>query len=309
MRKVFVGVIVGVGLLAGCLETTPKATAPPPSKAPGLVNSSNGELFQPSLSRQFVSPNNLLLDRGITYKKWERSKNTKAYGYEVYQIGSKIVQSDPLLHRIVQSSPNGVVEKFHLKDGDCSGYNASSNDCTTDRERVEILPIQGERRRQRAGEVWYGWSIYIPSDFDDEPNIRKLRILGQLYADGDVNSLFSFVVGDQGYLNLKRVVFEPAYQELDTRLFKVSDIKGRWASFKMHANWAEDGSGWFKVFVDENLEYEFFGRTLYGHPVHPKYGLYRAHLSKDRTASGPMPEQRVFYSNFKVAKTEVGLEP
>ena len=67
MRKVFVGVIVGVGLLAGCLETTPKATAPPPSKAPGLVNLSNGELFQPSLSRQFVSPNNLLLDRELKF--------------------------------------------------------------------------------------------------------------------------------------------------------------------------------------------------------------------------------------------------
>lgn len=309
MRKAVVAGFFSLALLAGCVETNSTATVPPTQKAP--VYSSTEQLFKPSINKRFVSPNSSSLSRGITYKKWERSKNTKTYGYEIFTVNSKEVQSDALLNSIVQSSPNGVVEKFHLKDGDCSGFNASSafHDCTTDRERVEILPVQGERRRQRDGEVWYGWSIYIPTDFDDAPNIRKLRILGQLYADGDVNSLFSFVVGNRGNLNLKRVVFKPSYRELDTRLFKVSDIKGRWSTFKIHANWAEDDSGWFKVLVDNNLEYEFFGRTLYGHPVHPKYGLYRAHLSKDRTANGPMPEQRVFYSNFKVSKTEAGLEP
>jgi hypothetical protein len=49
--------------------------------------------------------------------------------------------------------------RFEVRDGDCS-RDEGWNDCKNDRQRHEYTSDDV------TGEVWFNWSLYIPSDFE-----------------------------------------------------------------------------------------------------------------------------------------------
>lgn len=100
------------------------------------------------------------VDRG-TFGPFVRSLNAKDYGYRIVP--------DP-----TGAAPTAFVERFEVRSGDCAA-NTGWDDCANDRERSELSE---KGNRNPAGTTgWYGWSLYLPSDF---PNVYPTKVaLGQ----------------------------------------------------------------------------------------------------------------------------------
>lgn len=246
------------------------------------------------------NPNSI--DRG-NIGSFERSNNYTSHGYTVYDLKSEEVQKDDKLRKIVESSPNGIVERFYVKDGDCA-----NDDCGRDRERSELSEAT---KSGHHGEKWIGWNIYLPKDYE------------HLGADG-YNNLGQFhSLRRSGFMQgLPLFLFKYTWGTLSVRYFFMADNikeqpfripieipKGQWNNIKIHVNWSTDiDVGFFKAWFNDKLILDYKGRTISGTP-YAKYGLYRGKLKWQKKLEGKVPDQRVYYSNFKVADSKEGLEP
>ena len=86
-------------------------------------------------------------------------------------------------------------ERFEVRPGDCGrSRSGRSDDCTRDRERSELIQV-GEL--QRAGsEYWYGWSLYVPGDFE---TIYPVKVYFGQFHQKKAKPAFMFTNADGGY--------------------------------------------------------------------------------------------------------------
>jgi hypothetical protein len=68
-------------------------------------------------------------------------------------------------------------QRFEVRHGDCFEL-----DCTDDRRRVEYQQPNEASNRYVGRTVWYGWSVYLPPDFQDVTPANTL--LGQVQLQG-----------------------------------------------------------------------------------------------------------------------------
>jgi hypothetical protein len=283
-----------------------------------------------------TSPN--LVDRGSLYPQYVRLKNTTNYGYEIYTTSSEQVINDPYLQKIVESSPHGIVEKFHLKDGDCSSFNGTTSDCKYNRERSELTITHPFLEKPNTGEYWYEWNLLIPQDYEELASNGAGTLLGQFYqynfsSNHDGGPFSSNHDGGPTYEVMYRrsgLFFAPSDHH-HNRLVKANggtnfihdsrDAAGvvelhrgklprdQWLNFKVHANWSCDPDvGFLKLYYNNTLKVDLKGRNSCDGSQHLKYGLYRYNLQNHRAINPAVPEQRVFYSNFKIGRSKKDLE-
>lgn len=226
------------------------------------------------------------VDRG-SFGQFDRSLNTKSHGYEVVE--------DP-----TGKSPTQNVERFEVRSGDC-GADSGWSDCAKDRERSELSQKGG--RNPLGSTYWYGWSIYFPTDY---PNISPTKVaLGQFHQEKShpvwmfQNSSGGYHLDDQVYGSTRQ------YHEL----IDESDLRGKWHRIEVHANWAKNDTGFFKVWVNGEQKVDYSGETITASKTYFKYGIYRSYLSRYKATKGvdDVPTQIVYYANVKRAKTREGL--
>jgi hypothetical protein len=232
------------------------------------------------------------IDRG-SFREGFRSLNNTPHGYQVI--------SDP-----TGSAPTPYIEKFEVRHGDC-GVIDSWSDCATWRERSEIHTGSDN---YEGSEYWYGWSLYLPSDF---PNLFPvMQTLGQFHQEGPSGcSSFLFEKNSRGLI-IDRQFRCRAQDEVE--ILSDKELFGNWNKFEVHAKWSNKDDGYFDIYVNGELKYNWKGRTMNGSAVYMKYGVYRSFLSRycsehDCSGSKTVPTQIAYYANVKRAKTREGLSP
>lgn len=147
-------------------------------------------------------------------------------------------------------------------------------------------------KKTKIGETyWYGWSMYIPSDWgNSDPGFD---ILSQ-WATYPTKRNGKFSCGANGsYItrNGNNVVFKFQHKGDDEdiqcdryNLAKISDIRGKWMDFVMQVKWTGNKDGFLKLWTrtgdgEYSQEVDYQGRTYWndeGEGPNFKMGLYSA---------------------------------
>ena len=192
--------------------------------------------------------------------------------------------------------------RFEVRPGDC-GYNDDWSDCDTDRERHEL-----SGKKMSGGEWWYAWSIFLPEDFI---NVSPAKVaLGQFHQDkGHVVWMFQnqsdYTRG--GYWFDNQV---PGYTKSLDRLLTNENMIGKWNDILVNVKWSKKENGFFKVWVNNKLGYEYIGPTKTKAKVYFKFGIYRSYLkqwiysSRNKTKEKAVPAQVVYFDEVRAGKTK-----
>ncbi len=220
------------------------------------------------------------------FSSFERSLSTTSYGYSIV--------NDP-----TGVAPTSMVERFEVRPGDCSS-DAGWSDCKNDRERSELSE---KSKNYENSDWWYGWSFYTPPEY---PIIAPAKTaIGQFHQHSGPPA-FMFQNGNGGYWVDRNFGSTTDYIQLLTH----EKMLGQWNKVEVHALWKQE-DGFFQVFVNGELKYDFKGRTMSGTSVYFKYGVYRSYVSRYTSinSNSPAPTQVVLFANVKKAKNRQDLQP
>jgi Polysaccharide lyase len=145
---------------------------------------------------------------------------------------------------------------------------------------------------------WYGWSIFIPSDWKDTdaghdmlsqwatyPNVNSFRkacgAVGSFLARGR-NGKRSVGGGSVDFF-LQHAGDSAAVECQKFPLAKVSELQGKWVDFVMHVKWTGNKDGFLKLWMKSGNEpyaqkIDYQGRTYFnneGKGPYFKMGLYK----------------------------------
>ena len=221
------------------------------------------------------------------FGQFERSLNNTTHGYQVIE--------DP-----TGTAPTLKVERFEVRGGDCS-QNKYWSDCKNDRERSEL---SGPKNNLLGSEWWYGWSIYLPHDFEVVDPVSVM--FGQFHQRDKDRPAFSFK-NDGGGLYLSRDLH--ASQHWSTILTD-QEMRGAWNHIEVHAKWSQKSDGFFDVYANGELKKSYRGPTTSAEALYFKYGIYRTFISKYLTKNNAeeVPTQIVLYANVRRSKTREELK-
>jgi len=165
--------------------------------------------------------------------------------------------------------------RFEVRSGDC-GDEEGWQDCPNDRERVE-LAATGPKNIMRSGEYWFAWSLYLP---EDHQNLKPISInYGQFHQwDAPVAWMFKEMI--DGYYVIRTIQTDDDDSDYDEKiLISNEEFVGKWNDILINANWSKKDDGFFKVWVNDKLKYNYKGPTFSGTGVYHKFGVYRSYIS------------------------------
>lgn len=200
---------------------------------------------------------------------------------------------------VTKSAPTKMIEIFELRYGDCS-KDKTWNDCTNDRERIEITQRDSSFTDQSVW--WYGWSFFLPENFKDVSPV-KLSI-AQFYDEGSNTPAWMFQIKKDG-LYVENKMARPEVSKL---LIEKSNLIKKWHDIQIETLFSKKDNGKFNVWVDKKLAFSYSGTTLKSDEYYFKYGLYRSFLSRWKKST-PIPTQNIYFSNVKKEKTQAALSP
>lgn len=189
--------------------------------------------------------------------------------------------------------------RFEVRPGDCGNDGNGWDDCSNDRERHEL---RANTANQDGQEMWYAYSLYIPGD---TPAILPTAVhLGQfLQPRQSVFWLFSW--GDMGLVMEARPPKAFGQSGSNTYLVLNGQLRNQWIDILVHAKWSRSSQGFFRVFVNHKLKFEFKGQTLaMGSNGDFKFGIYRSGVSRyTKVRKAAPPSQTVYYDEIHRGKT------
>jgi len=206
-------------------------------------------------------------DTAIGYKKLFKSltgSHYKNYGMQVVNIKD----GHP-----VRSGKQSI--RFEVRSGDCEkDYDDSNwNDCDNDRERHEL---SGGKKvdRMNKGEYWFAWSIYFP---EDHQNLYPLsNNYGQFHQQGGP-PVFMFKERIHGY-SVVRSIGDSDYDE--RKLIDKKKMPGKWFDILINVKWTKKNDGFFKIWINDELKYDYKGPTKTKQYVYYKFGVYRTGITR-----------------------------
>ena len=218
---------------------------------------------------------------GDVYSK-SLKKGFKKYGYKI--VNKK------------DGHPVGAGEKsirFELRNGDCGEDPGKWSDCKNDRQRHEL---SGDRFR---GKAWYAYSIYLPNNFKTVYPVKSA--MAQFHQKGSWPTLM-FQFTDMGYYADRQLGYQT--QEMK-KLLDVKDMIGKWNDILIHINSTSKDSGFYKIWVNGNLKYEYNGAITGGKENYFKFGIYQTKVSvwPMYHPDTPYPTQVVYYDEIRAGKS------
>lgn len=213
-----------------------------------------------------------------TFTGFDRSLNTRAYGYTVV--------------RDAPASAGTSAERFEVRPGDCA-RTAGWDDCASDRERSEL----SERAPYTAlgEETWYAFSLYLPPDF---PNVFPAKTaLGQFHQRNTRSPPILFQHGPGGY-----VLDVNQTRRGSHLLIPEAELRGRWHAIVARARWSMGEDGFVEVFVNGASRINLAGpNTTRPDPVYFKYGVYRSFLGRFKADRGlaDVPAQTAYFADVR----------
>ena len=224
-----------------------------------LMSNSNADEFKIDLDSD-ISSGYADLEKslpGKDYKDYGMQIVSKAKGFPV-RYGEKSI-------------------RFEVRMGDCNPDHTKEkdgwSDCDNDRERHEIK-AGSKKDSMKNGEFWFAWSLYLPKD---HINLFPLKNnFGQFHQRGGP-PVFMFEERDEGY-KIVRTIGDDDYD--DKLLIKTNDMIGKWTDVLINVNWSKKEDGFFKLWINDELKYDYKGPTMTGKNVYQKYGIYRTGLTR-----------------------------
>ena len=167
--------------------------------------------------------------------------------------------------------------RFEVRMGDCNPDHTQQkdgwSDCDNDRERHEIK-AGSSKDSMKNSEFWFAWSLYLPID---HVNLFPLKNnFGQFHQRGGP-PVFMFEEREEGY-KIVRTIGDDDYD--DKLLIKTIDMLGKWTDVLINARWSNKDDGFFKLWINNELKYDYNGPTMTGKNVYQKYGIYRTGLTR-----------------------------
>lgn len=210
-----------------------------------------------------------LSDAVAVTSKFRRSLNNFDHGYLVLNVGEE------------------NIERFEVRPGDCS-ENRSWSDCKNGRERSEM---RSHFHGAREETWWYRWEIFVP---EGTPDLYPAKTyFGQLHQRGGAPVLmFRY---KRGALLVEKHIGNGPGQ---ITILGPENFTNKWISLRVDVKWSFH-DGYFKVYVNDVMAYEFYGKTCDKNEFFFKYGIYKSHLHRyiDSSAKDIYESQVIYYKN------------
>ena len=164
--------------------------------------------------------------------------------------------------------------RFEVRDGDCGQDEQGGwSDCKGDRERHELSANQ-KGDTMSKGEYWFSWSLYFP---EEHQNLWPLSNNYGQFHQKDGPPVFMFKELRSGY-SVIRTIGDVDYDE--KRLIHNDDMKGKWHDILINVKWSKKDDGFFKVWVNDKLKYDYSGPTKTEKYVYEKFGIYSTGITR-----------------------------
>ena len=200
--------------------------------------------------------------------------------------------------------------RFEVRPGDCAKSRSGSwDDCKKDRERVEIQSL----KYMKKGEYWWAWSLYLPKDYQGV--FPLILTLGQFHTDAESgHPYFMFYNntwnkfgentesgGGLHFENQMRVNYDNSYTG-PSELFTEEQMLGKWNDIVVNVNFSHKDDGWFKIWANGKLVYEYRGATkVKKGKADFQFGIYRSFVST-WDGEGVIPSTIVYYDEIRYAE-------
>ena len=163
--------------------------------------------------------------------------------------------------------------RFEVRHGDCGMDKDGWSDCKNDRERHELSTIGSP---MSSGEYWFSWSIYFPKDHQ---NLYPLSNAFGQFHQKDGNPVFMFKELKKGY-TIVRTITDKDSDYHEQNLLTNDEVLGKWSDILINVKWSKKEDGFFKIWVNDELKYNYVGPTKSKQKVYQKFGIYRTGISR-----------------------------
>ena len=205
-------------------------------------------------------------DTASGYKKLSKSLTGAYYKDYGFQVVSK-KDGHP-----VRAGEKSI--RFEVRSGDCGkDRDGGWSDCKNDRERHEL---SGGKKgdAMSSGEYWFSWSIYFP---EDHQNLYPLsNNYGQFHQKSG-QPVFMFKERKDSY-SVVKTIGDHDYDE--RKLIDKNDMNGKWHDILINAKWTKKNDGFFKIWVNNEIKYDYKGPTKSKQYVYYKFGIYRTGITR-----------------------------
>ncbi len=163
--------------------------------------------------------------------------------------------------------------RFEVRQGDCGRDPGSWSDCKNDRERHEL---SGGQSHMTKGEYWFSWSIYFPKD---HKNLYPLSNAFGQFHQKEGNPIFMFKELKNGY-SIVRTITDKDEDYDEKNLLTNEEVLGKWFDVLINAKWTKKNDGFFKIWINNELRYDYVGPTKSKSKVYQKFGVYRTGITR-----------------------------
>ncbi|SLN28910.1 heparin lyase I family protein [Pseudooctadecabacter jejudonensis] len=207
-----------------------------------------------------------------------------------------------------QLSDGTQVERFELRDGDCTG-----TDCSRDRERVEFIQNTGPRN---GTEVWVGYSVMLDPTWPDLGPRMNTKIgqwhLPRFQGRGQGPTLLMEVNDECLIVSVK----DPNVPDTDPMnpapnlawdcIAPRSQLIGRFNRIMVNAIWSTGADGKLDVYLNGRLAWSHRGRTInVNAQPYFRYGIYRSFVSRCAAGCGT---QIAYFSDVVQGRSRAEVE-
>ena len=206
--------------------------------------------------------------------------------------------------------------RFEVRPGECWGeFNGQmandyqpNNDCERTNGKAERAEIS--TKKFYKGNKWYAWSIYIPEGQEKfDPSSLKLS---QFDHNGWMKPKAN---NGKGYFQLANWEHDDGKYRFvnavdDWNESKSVEVIGKWTDIVVNVKWSHKDDGFYKIWADGKMIYDFQGATLYAKHLKAgfKIGIYRSWLDRIWALGRDGGTTVVYYDGIRFGKSEKSLK-
>ena len=253
---------------------------------------------------QFCLPKDVATGMGCV---WLVSNRTKGEDHQIQIVSSE--DGHPV-------RDGKLSLRFEVRPGECWGeFNGQmandyqpNNDCERTNGKAERAEIS--TKKFYKGNKWYAWSIYIPEGQEKfDPSSLKLS---QFDHNGWMRPKAN---NGKGYFQLANWEHDDGKYRFvnavdDWNESKSVEVIGKWTDIVVNVKWSHKDDGFYKIWADGKMIYDFQGATLYAKHLKAgfKIGIYRSWLDRIWALGRDGGTTVVYYDGIRFGKSEKSLK-
>jgi hypothetical protein len=253
---------------------------------------------------------------------WERLFSATPWGFRMTAPGEPVRRG-------------GRAERFELRGGDCDGA-----DCAAGRSRTELRELRPPVGLRPGREVWYGFSLFNAGQGPVARAADPGLVLAQWKTEGEAPPFIRITrlaqgegnwdtcdpavcsragaPGDDVVLELTDMAQAARWGPAQNggavcRLFSMQGARGRWTDVVLSTDFAADGDGHVRVWVNGQLRCNYYGRVVattagWGRGPTQRHGLFAPSLARVAARGVSVPPMVVFFDEFLSGRSRAAVD-